>query len=297
MNGLNRAAPWLAQTSLAVLALLPCAGHAAGYSVFGSVIAGSSLQVNFQPPEGGPDIGSSFRFTDDPQALQPNALQAVSTVSKGMGKALFLGSIGSLKAYAFASFADGVGPFNFPIFSGQAKGEAGGEFFDRLVVTGAGLAVGTPVSYRLDFSIDGTLSSPSFEPSYLATFAWATVRLSDQDLGRRVEMSWRAGADAPGIFSLTLATQVGSNLLIEGALGASAKVDAFARTGRSAEADFYHSALYMLTPSVAGLNTVGASGHNFLAPVPEPSSWALFGGGLLALGWLQRRRGRRRFAS
>lgn len=292
MNGLLRATPLVAQSLLAVLALLPFASHAADYSVYGSVIAGSSLRVNNQPPEGGPDVGSSFRFTDEPQALQPNALEAISTVSKGMGKAMFLGSIGSLKAYAFATFADGVGPFNFPIFSGQAKGEAGGDFFDRLTVTGAGLAVGTPVSYRLDFSIDGTLSSPSFEQSYLATFARATVRLTDLDLGRRVEFTWLAGASAPGLYSLTLATQVGSTLRIEGSLAASAKVDAFARTGRLAEADFYHSALYTLTPSVAGLNTVGASGHNFLAPVPEPSSWALFGGGLLALGWLQRRRSR-----
>ncbi len=291
MNGLHRAAPLVAQTWLAVLALLPCASHAADYSVYGAVIAGSALQFNNQLPEGGPDVGSSFRFTDEPQALQPNALQAVSTVSKGMGKAMFLGSIGSLKAYAFATFADGVGPFNFPLFSGQAKGEAGGDFFDRLTVTGAGLAVGTPVSYRLDFSIDGTLSSPSFEPSYLATFARATVRLTDLDLGRRVEFTWLAGANAPGLYSLTLATQVGSTLLIEGSLAASAKVDAFARTGRIAEADFYHSALYSLAPSVLGLNTLGASGHDFLAPVPENGTRIMLALGLAALG-LARRHGR-----
>lgn len=292
MNGLHRAAPWLAQTLLAVLALLPCTGHAALYSVSGDLRASSSLRFNNQIPEFGPVVANGFRFTDEAQALQPNALQGVSAVSKGMGKAMFLGSIGSLKAYALATFADGVGPFNFPIFSGQATASAGGDFFDSLTVTGAGLAVGTPVSYRLDFSIDGTLSSPSFEQSLLSVVARATVRLTDLDLGRRVELTWLAGTNAPGVYSLTLATQVGSNLKIEGSLAAGATVDAFARTGRSAEADFYHSALYTLVPSVAGLNTVGASGHNFLAPVPEPSGWALFGGGLLALGWLQRRRGR-----
>ena len=48
-------------------------------------------------------------------------------------------------------------------------------------------------------------------------------------------------------------------------------------------ADFYHSAVYGLVPSVAGLNTVGASGIDFLAsaPVPEPAGRALL---LLGLG-------------
>ena len=47
--------------------------------------------------------------------------------------------------------------------------------------------------------------------------------------------------------------------------------------------DFYHSAVYGLVPSVAGLNTVGASGIDFLAsaPVPEPAGRALL---LLGLG-------------
>ena len=66
-------------------------------------------------------------------------------------------------------------------------------------------------------------------------------------------------------------------------LYAGADVSDYAATGRfRAEADFAHSAGYELIP-VAGLNTTGASGHNFLAaPVPEPGTWALMAGGLLA---------------
>ena len=56
-----------------------------------------------------------------------------------------------------------------------------------------------------------------------------------------------------------------------------------ATLARAAEADFSHSAYFYLSPSVAGLNTVGASGHDFMAPVPEPAAAALLVAGLLAL--------------
>ena len=61
-------------------------------------------------------------------------------------------------------------------------------------------------------------------------------------------------------------------------------------------ADFYHSAVYGLVPSVAGLNTVGASGIDFLAsaPVPEPAGRALLLLGLGLAGLLAARGLRRR---
>ena len=66
-------------------------------------------------------------------------------------------------------------------------------------------------------------------------------------------------------------------------LFADAYVGSGAVTARSAESDFYHSAGYTLTPSVSGLNTVGASGHDFTSAVPEPGSALLAGLGLAAV--------------
>jgi hypothetical protein len=175
---------------------------------------------------------------------------------------------------------------------GYTNGTAQGSFYDTIAVTGAGLAPGTPVSYTVDFRISGTLSSPSFElGGYLSAEGLAEVRLRDLTSADSVIFSWDAKKNATGLYSLTLATTVGSSLGLSGMIFADAYVSAYAIGGRSAEADFYHSAAYALRPSVAGLNTLGASGHEFLTPVPEPATGLLLAAGLLALGLVRRSRG------
>ena len=278
---------------LAALALLPLGAGAQSWGAYGSVNATTSLQVPAQPREDF-NLVANFGFTDQPQALLPNSIERVATVSNGGGAtSRFKGSVGSLKAFSAANFGYGFDAQGHSLFIGYGSSSTQGSFVDRVLVGGAGLALGTPVSYRVDFSIDGSLSSPAFEiGGFLSASAGATARLSDLQSGQDVSFNWTAGQQAPGVYSLTLATQVGHTLQFTGSLNTFAYVSYYAQLGRSAQADFYHSALYTLAPSVAGLNTVGASGHNFLAPVPEPSRWALLGAGLLALVWMQRRRSR-----
>lgn len=280
----------LAHSLLVTLALLPDTSHAASYGASGSIRTSAEYRPANGALEGNNDV-LGFGFTDDPRALLPNVLSTASGVSiGGSASAMFKGSIGSLKAYSLATFPLGIGPFNTLLFTGNAKASAGGDFFDLLTVSGAGLAVGTPVSYRLDFSIDGTVTPASSQPSDpFYAYAIASVVLRDLSDGQRVMFDWNTSANTPGVYSLNLATKVGNTLKIEGSLGTATGVDALSPVVRRAEADFYHSALYSLTPSVAGLNTTGASGHSFLTPVPEPATWALFASGLLGLLWMQRR--------
>ena len=221
---------------------------------------------------------------DKPKALALNALDAQSAAGGGGAKASFLGTIGLLKAYASASYPRCCAANGQTVAYGYANGTAQGSFFDTIVVGGAGLAAGAPVSYRLDLRIDGTLSAPAFESGGAPSAdGIAEARLVDSDSRQEARLRWDAKQQATGVYSLTLDTHVGHTLNISGMLFADAYVGSGAVTARSAESDFYHSAGYTLTPSVSGLNTVGASGHDFTSAVPEPGSALLAGLGLAAV--------------
>ncbi len=264
---------------------------AQGYFLKGSVRAVAA--TSWPPPSLLDQHTDSVNWVNLPPAAQHNAIQASASMGNGgSATARFLGSVGSLKAYATAESPYGVNAGGTTIFQGGANAQSVGSFYDTVMVSGAGLALGTPVSYTINFSISGSVSPEIFLLGGPGADAAARVEMFDlQGLGGKT-FNWQIKNQPVGLYSLTVATQVGHTLGITGSLEVSAAISTGTTAARSVTADFYHSALYTLVPSVVGLNTVGASGYNFLTPVPEPSSWALFGGGLLALGWLQRRRGR-----
>jgi len=268
------ASPWsrammAAALSLAALAQ-PGIALAYGYNLNVNVITEATFF-----PEGSRQVGN-IDLSFDPRAFSLQALDREARVSNG-GKAvgMFLGSVGLLEAYASAAYPLGGG--------GLATSTVTSSFADTIAVSGAGLALGTPVSYRLDFSIEGSvLTSP--EGSLPSAFADAAVTLQDDNTYQAVTFNWSDKTKAPGVYSLVLNTQVGHSLVLYANLNVGAQVGSNSLTGRFAEADFYHSARYALAPSVAGLNTVGSSGHDFaVSSVPEPSSWVLLGAGLMAL--------------
>ena len=261
---LRRAAAALGLAALA----LPGTALAYGYSLTANVITEAT---NF--PEGVRQEGH-LQLDNDPRAFSLQALDRVAQVSNG-GKAvgMFLGSVGLLKAYASAAT---------PLGGGLVSSTVTSSFADTIAVSGAGLAAGTPVSYRLDFSIQGSVL-PSPPGSLPTAFADARVMLQDDNTYQAVSFNWSDRTMAPGVYSLVLNTRVGHSLVLYANLNVGAQVGSNPLTGGFAEADFYHSARYALTPSVAGLNVVGMSGHAYTASaVPEPSSAALLG---LGLAW------------
>jgi hypothetical protein len=258
----------VAALGLAALAL-PGTALAYGYSLTANVITEANNFPESMRREG------HLQLDNDQRAFSLQSLDRVAQVSNG-GKAvgLFLGSVGLLKAYASAAT---------PIGGGLVTSTVTSSFADTIAVSGAGLAVGTPVSYRLDFSIQGSVL-PSPPGSLPTAFADARVVLQDDNTYQSVNFNWSNRTMATGVYSLVLNTQVGHSLVLYADLDVGAQVGSNSLTGRFAEADFYHSARYALTPSVAGLNVVGQSGHDYtVSAVPEPSSWALMALGLGAV--------------
>lgn len=283
---MKAAATFAALAALTAGLLLPSAARAQSYGLYANV--NTIANQTFPGPAQSVQNANNLSFTDQPQAAALNALNEVASVSNGgTAEAKFLGSIGLLKTYASAGFPYCCTVGGVTVTTGYTYATAQGSFLDSVTVSGAGLAVGTPVSYRVDFSINGTLSSPTFElGGHLGVDGLAQVRLRDiNNNGEEVVLNWDAKLQAGGVYSLTLPTVVGHTLQISGMLYALATVDSSALLARFAESDFYHSAGYTLVPSVAGLNTIGASGHNFLAPVPEPSTVWLMASGVLLLAF------------
>lgn len=271
----------IAAGSALMLLATPATSHAQNYQLTANI---HSYAADFLRNTSEVD-DKNLNLIDQAQALALNALNGHASVSSGgTTSANFLGSIGMLKAYASASYPYCCDAQGHTVQHGYANSTAQGTFFDTLLVSSSTLAFGTPVSYRLDLSINGTLSSPSFEMGgFLSADGLAEMRLRDRDSGEQASISWDAKKQASGVYSLTLNTRVGHTLNINGMLYAGAYVSSSA-INRSAEADFYHSAYYQLAPSESGLNTTGLSGHDFLAAaVPEPSSMLLLALGLALL--------------
>ncbi len=284
----------LAATALlGALVLWPATAQADTWQLLANLNA-TAVMFSPAPREDVVDV-ANLDLLNQPEASQWQTRDTAAEVGNGgWAQARFAGRVGTLKAFAASSYPycctiDGV-----VVTTGYTGGTVNASFYDTVVVSGAGLAVGTPVQYRVDFDISGNLSRPVFElGGHLSVYGLAEVRLRDMLNFQEVSLSWDAVRQDTGRYSLTLDTVVGHSLGLSGRLVVGASVDAYALTARYAEADFYSTASFQLAPSVAGLNTVGASGVDFLAPVPEPAAWGLMALGLVALGALRAMQGGR----
>jgi hypothetical protein len=141
---------------------------------------------------------------------------------------------------------------------------------------------------KLHISVDGTLSPVGANASMRFYAGYA-----HSDFFSHVDQL------APSIALGSGTTQLGDELFVP--LGKStyfvfaelytSASAVFSQTGGgwNASADFGNT-LHFNWELPDGVTVSSASGRFMTAPVPEPATWAMAGAGLLALGWLQRRR-------
>lgn len=282
----DAALPWGAWPLLAGLfgSLLPGGAAAQTHEVRGSAIA-SAYQLT--PPEditrspsfifSAPQSGASQPQTANGQVLLSNGARAQATVTAAMG---------TLKAYAFAAYAYSPNDTN----AGMASANASVTFNDTVLVQGAGLAVGTPVSYRFDLSVDASFQqlagTPGVDVNFVYALAGVLLRVQDTTTQDQAQFTWDPRQQANGVYSVNINTRVGNRLYLTGNIAATAQATSYGvpLSPHTATADLGHTALYYLAPSVSGLNTTGLSGHDYVAAaVPEPATWLLMALGIVGL--------------
>lgn len=222
-----------------------------------------------------PQPGASLPQTANGEVLLSNGARAQATVTASMG---------TLKAYTHAAYAYSTS------ITGMAAANASVTFNDTVLVQGAALPLGTPVSYRFDLSVDASfqqlLGTPGSDSNFVYALATTLLRVLDTTSQEQAQFVWDPRQQPNGLYSVFINTQVGRRLYLTGNIQATAQATSYGvpLSPHTATADLGHTALYYLVPSVAGLNTTGLSGHDYVAAaVPEPATWLLMALGVAGI--------------
>ena len=176
----------------------------------------------------------------------------------------------------------------------ESQVEAGSTalMIDTIQAGGPGILPGARMRYTVGIDISGSFERLGANGP-VSSAASLNVILKDWATYQRGELSWAAAVRGTGHFEFYLDTFAGNYLELYSSLSTSAYGGG--SVGANASADLSHTVRMTLTPSIAGANTLGASGFNYaVSAVPETSSWAMLVSGLLTLGWVYRGRAQRR---
>jgi hypothetical protein len=259
--------------SMALLSVALAAASGAHAATFG---AGSSAGINALPSG---DV-KTYSTLDPAQLV---ATHTLNTASSGYGSTASGNVIATTGSATMHSFSSVVDPFangcsNCGLLVAQQSDNAG--FSDRIVLSSATLAVGTPVDLEVSMATQHSFSSSQALSLYL------TAGFQSQFIVGGVSLYYNDPLQFPNVASGVLHTFIGQtiDLSAETILGTYAEyIDS---TARSVTGDA--SAQFYIDPLEGGVTVSSDSGHDYataaVAAVPEPSQLALLLAGFAAIG-------------
>jgi hypothetical protein len=247
--------------------------------------------------------------------VPPNTV--TNAVMVGIGEATYSvrANYGNVGIYLNAETRASSGPVTT-----FATASANASFSDEVLISSNTLALGTPIVATTTFAIDGRARGQATSiPGEVtaSSYAWlrANYNISQQGpVGPLLQFSgcsatsaqFAAGcsdvyASETVTYSFAFNTFIGAVLLVSGDLGGqvNATVGANAAAGAfpmnfGTVSSLNSSHTYFTAPNAS---FVGGTGHNYAAPVPEPTSGAMLLAGVTVLLVASKRRTRRRFAT
>jgi hypothetical protein len=253
------------------------------------------LPLNFQSTAT-TNVSGSFTYNVGAASGQANESDAgatgdrieLSLVRQGYGYDTFASAEGGLlKAYAESVDAGA---------NGSSSASASATWTDYFLITGAPGSAGMEATALLTSSVDGVIAGRSSDGtasfSFTVTFDPANPCLSSCGLSDTTQslakesrsVTGRRSVSVDTVFETEFTFRYGTPFRIAAALTTTA--------ANGGMADFGHTGTFGLTiPSGAQVVTASGVVYGPTAPIPEPSTWASLGLGLLFVG-LVRSRGR-----
>lgn len=210
---------------------------------------------------------------------------------------LHQGTANSYSAASWSAWADASGSLDYGVISADmyaygnrngytyvnAIAEARDYWVDSFTITSATLPAGTPVELQLGVQLRASLASSGFGQGY----ALAVI-------GTGLDAGWLTGVDTRNVgagshsSATSFLTFVGAEVSFVGQLNSRAWAESGEGVGSATTGAWAGFTVDALTP---GASYRTASGHDYgsqVAAIPEPGSWALLLGGIVALTWRRR---------
>ena len=249
-------------TCLAITSLLASVA-AAQSQVY--LISGSTAVESLFPPSPPQDYHTATITTNPGLLVGTTITSTNSVITGGNTNGLAFGAMGHLRVKSYAYEPYGYDAFGHAILAGGTGSDSRAQFTEYLALTHPSLPVGTPVTITATFTISGSRTSPDAgNAGAFSTYAVGTVAIGDGVNGI-ASPTWASSPPYVGgrVLTIALNTQTGRTLFVTGQLQTSSSINQNAILVRSLEADY--TGRVTLSSSVAGVNLVGTSGHNYTA--------------------------------
>jgi hypothetical protein len=243
--------------------------------------------LNFEPIAGASlsgslayNIGGASGQVHESNANANGERIELSLVRQGYGYGTFASAEGGfLKAYAESTDA-GAG--------GSSSASASATWTDYFLITGAPGSAGMEATALVTASVDGMIAGRSTDGSasfsFSVTFDPANPCLSDCGLSDATQSLAQESQSVTGRRSVSVDTVFESEFTFRYGTAFRIKAELTTSAANGGLADFGHTGTFGLTLP-AGAKVVTASGliYGPTAPIPEPSTYAMFGLGLVGV--------------